>query len=50
MAAGETGVGRVCDLFAAEIVTTMQLLGAASVKDLSRDMVRLRNAPTVACW
>lgn len=33
-AAGEAGVERILDLFAAEIVETLQLLGCASVRDL----------------
>ncbi|WP_431236261.1 alpha-hydroxy acid oxidase (plasmid) [Mycolicibacterium psychrotolerans] len=42
MAAGETGVRRVAELLNDEVRTTMQLLGAATVKDLSPAMVRLR--------
>ncbi|MTD53722.1 alpha-hydroxy acid oxidase [Amycolatopsis pithecellobii] len=41
MAAGEPGVRRVADLLAKEIRVTMQLLGAATVKDLTPAMVRL---------
>lgn len=44
MAAGETGVRRVAELLDAEIRTTMQLLGAATLQDLSRSMVRMRAA------
>ncbi|MFI5541793.1 alpha-hydroxy-acid oxidizing protein [Nocardia sp. NPDC051900] len=42
MAAGETGVRRVTELLTHEIRTTMQLLGATTVKELSPAMVRLR--------
>lgn len=40
MAGGERGVDRVLDLMASELRTTMQLLGAAGVQDLSPDLVR----------
>ncbi|MER7556390.1 alpha-hydroxy acid oxidase [Nocardioides sp. NPDC126508] len=39
MAAGETGVRRTADLLAAEIVRTMQLLGAPTIKDLSPELL-----------
>lgn len=42
MTAGEAGVRRVAELLTHEIRTTMQLLGAATVKELSPAMVRLR--------
>lgn len=40
MAAGEAGVRRTSDLLATEIVRTMQLLGAPTIKDLSPELVR----------
>lgn len=42
MAGGERGVQRATDILAREVVRTMQLLGAASVADLTPDLVRLR--------
>ncbi|MET7996763.1 alpha-hydroxy acid oxidase [Amycolatopsis sp. NPDC005232] len=42
MAGGEPGVRRVLDLLTAEARQTMQLLGVASVKELTPDRVRLR--------
>ncbi|MFG1708910.1 alpha-hydroxy acid oxidase [Nonomuraea sp. M3C6] len=42
MAGGEPGVTRVLDLLHAELVRTLQLLGAAGVAELSPDLVRLR--------
>ncbi|SEU06716.1 L-lactate dehydrogenase (cytochrome) [Nonomuraea wenchangensis] len=42
MAGGEPGVTRVLDLLRAELVRTLQLLGAAGVESLDRDLVRLR--------
>ncbi len=39
MAAGEAGVRRTTDLLATEMVRTMQLLGAPSVKDLSSELL-----------
>jgi len=42
MAGGERGVQRAVDILSAEAVRTMQLLGAASVADLTPDVVRLR--------
>lgn len=41
MAGGEAGVERVADILTGEIRRTMALLGAASVADLTPDMVRL---------
>jgi len=43
MAAGERGVQRAADILAAEITTTMALLGVTQVADLRRDHVRLRH-------
>jgi L-lactate dehydrogenase (cytochrome) len=42
MAGGERGVHRVVDILSTEVRTTMQLLGARSTKDLTKDMARLR--------
>jgi L-lactate dehydrogenase (cytochrome) len=42
MAGGERGVGRVADLLGDEITRTMQLLGAASVKELTAERVGFR--------
>jgi L-lactate dehydrogenase (cytochrome) len=42
MAAGETGVRRVTELLTAEIRRTMQLLGAATTKELTPGNARLR--------
>ena len=42
MAGGERGVQRAPDILAAEIARTMQLLGVASVAELTPDRVRLR--------
>jgi L-lactate dehydrogenase (cytochrome) len=41
MAGGERGVQRVADILRTEVRQTMQLLGAASIKDLTPDRVRL---------
>ncbi len=43
MAGGERGVQRVVDIMAREITRTMQLLGVASVAELTPDRVRLRS-------
>jgi L-lactate dehydrogenase (cytochrome) len=40
-AAGERGVDRVLDWFRADIVRTMNLLGAATITDLDRDLIDL---------
>jgi L-lactate dehydrogenase (cytochrome) len=42
MAGGERGVQRALDILAAEIARTMQLVGVASVAELTPDRVRLR--------
>jgi L-lactate dehydrogenase (cytochrome) len=42
MAGGERGVQRAADILAAEIARTMQLLGVASVAELTPDRARLR--------
>ena len=42
MAGGERGVQRVADLIAAEVASTLGLLGVASLGDLHRGHVRLR--------
>lgn len=42
MAGGEQGVHRVADILSTEVRNTMQLLGAASTKDLTAGMARLR--------
>jgi L-lactate dehydrogenase (cytochrome) len=42
MAGGERGVQRAADILTKEITRTMQLLGAASVPDLTPGLVRLR--------
>ncbi|MEQ4719301.1 alpha-hydroxy-acid oxidizing protein [Nonomuraea sp. B19D2] len=42
MAGGELGVRRVLDLLHAELVRTLQLLGAGGVAGLGPDMVRIR--------
>jgi len=42
MAGGERGVQRVADIFTKEISRTLQLLGVASVAELTPDRVRLR--------
>jgi L-lactate dehydrogenase (cytochrome) len=42
MAGGERGVQRVADILSVEITRTMQLLGAATVGELTPDKVRLR--------
>ena len=42
MAGGQDGVSRAIDILAKEIRTTMQLIGATSVADLSPALVRLR--------
>jgi L-lactate dehydrogenase (cytochrome) len=43
MAGGERGVQRVADILTTEIARTMQLLGVASVAELTPDRVRLRS-------
>ena len=43
MAGGERGVQRAADILAREITRTMQLLGVASVAELTQDRVRLRS-------
>jgi L-lactate dehydrogenase (cytochrome) len=42
MAGGERGVQRAADILVQEVQRTMQLLGVASVAELSPDMVRIR--------
>lgn len=42
MAAGETGVSKVIDLLAAEIKTTLALMGHTSISDLSSTDIRFR--------
>jgi L-lactate dehydrogenase (cytochrome) len=42
MAGGERGVRRAADILAAEIARTLQLLGVASIAELTPDRVRLR--------
>jgi L-lactate dehydrogenase (cytochrome) len=42
MAGGEAGVRRVIDILGHEILRTMQLLGATSVSELTRQAVRVR--------
>lgn len=42
MAGGERGVQRAADILAAEVASTMALMGVARVSDLRRDHVRLR--------
>ena len=42
MAGGERGVQRAADILATEIARTLQLLGVASVAELTPDRVRLR--------
>ncbi|HEY4604086.1 MAG TPA: alpha-hydroxy acid oxidase [Blastococcus sp.] len=42
MAGGEAGVQRAADILAREVTRTMQLLGVASVAELTPDRVRLR--------
>ncbi|QFY10931.1 alpha-hydroxy-acid oxidizing enzyme [Nonomuraea phyllanthi] len=44
MAGGEAGVRRVLDLLRAELVRTLQLLGAGGVGGLGPDLVRLRDS------
>ena len=39
MAAGEAGVNKVLDLLRQEIIVSMQLMGAQSLRDLNPDMV-----------
>lgn len=46
MAGGQEGVERVLGLLADEVRTTMQLMGAASIKDLQPGMLRLRPSAT----
>ena len=43
MAGGERGVQRAADILTRELTRTMQLLGVASVAELSPDFVRLRS-------
>ena len=43
MAGGERGVQRAADILAREVARTMQLLGVASVAELTPDRVRLRS-------
>jgi L-lactate dehydrogenase (cytochrome) len=43
MAGGERGVQRAVDILAREITRTMQLLGVASVAELTPERVRLRS-------
>ncbi|WP_313810657.1 alpha-hydroxy acid oxidase [Glutamicibacter sp.] len=42
MAGGEQGVSRAIELLAKEIEVNMQLMGAASIKDLTPDLIRRR--------
>jgi L-lactate dehydrogenase (cytochrome) len=42
MAGGERGVQRAADILAVEITRTLQLLGVASVAELTPDRARLR--------
>ncbi len=42
MAGGERGVQRVADILTGEVARTMQLVGVASVAELTPDRVRLR--------
>jgi L-lactate dehydrogenase (cytochrome) len=42
MAGGQAGVQKAYDLLRAEVVRTMQLMGVASVAELTADRVRLR--------
>lgn len=42
MAGGEEGVARVIELLAKEIEVNMQLMGAASIKDLDESLIRRR--------
>ena len=43
MAGGERGVQRAADILSREVARTMQLLGVASVAELTPDRVRLRS-------
>ena len=43
MAGGERGVQRAADILTREIIRTMQLLGVASVAELTPERVRLRS-------
>lgn len=43
MAGGERGVERMVELFAADVVRTMQLLGVTSITELTPELVRLPN-------
>jgi L-lactate dehydrogenase (cytochrome) len=43
MAGGELGVQRAADILSREVSRTMQLLGAASVAELTPERVRLRS-------
>ncbi|MFJ2618482.1 alpha-hydroxy acid oxidase [Glutamicibacter sp. NPDC087344] len=44
MAGGEQGVSRAIDLLAKEIEVNMQLMGAATIKDLTGELIRRRTA------
>ena len=44
MAGGEQGVSRAIELLAKEIEVNMQLMGAASIKDLNPKLIRRRAA------
>lgn len=44
MAGGEDGVRRVVEILSKEVRTTMQLLGATSVRELNRDLLTLRRS------
>ncbi|MFD2094228.1 alpha-hydroxy acid oxidase [Blastococcus deserti] len=43
MAGGQRGVQRVADMFARDVVNTLQLLGVTSIAELTPDRVRLRS-------
>lgn len=43
MAGGEAGVARAIELLTSQIATTMQLIGATAVSDLTEDLVQLRS-------
>jgi L-lactate dehydrogenase (cytochrome) len=43
MAGGEEGVSRAIELLAKEVEVTMQLMGAASIKDLDESLIRRRS-------
>ncbi|MNW71067.1 L-lactate dehydrogenase [cytochrome] [compost metagenome] len=42
MAGGEQGVSRAIELLAREVEVAMQLMGAASIKDLDESLIRRR--------